>query len=363
MLYNDLKNKNYTFLCELRGRNSLEYRFSNQNGPYLIASALAVMLLGLLEKIRDLPKAERQAWGAYLNSFQRPNGFYSDEDISPKNLIPGYTEERALFHRTRHVLFALSILGYRPKYEFQFLKELSKEYSLRKWMESQSLANYWDASNKMMDLGLFLDYEARVLGNREARKAIHTILDICDQNTNPKTGYHDAGKSELRNAMAGAMHLYPLYFLCGRKSKYPEKVIDTTLSLQQADGLFGYEVGSCGEDCLDYDAVNILVNFSFLTDYRKEDIIQCLRRVLKALETCLNSDGGFCCHRRREPYWFGTYTTEVSIGESSLWSTYARLLTIAMATKKINDHPFYGEWNLGNNLMEIWDRGIEKPRW
>ena len=31
------------------------------------------------------------------------------------------------------------------------------------------------------------------------------------------------------------------------------------------------------------------------------------------------------------------------------------IIAVGKATKKINDHPFYGEWNLGNNLMEIWE--------
>lgn len=350
--YEDLKIRSLNFLAKTNGGKPWEFKFSEKNPTTLIASSLAVMLLGLLDSIKSLKSKEKENWAAYLNSFQREDGFFSDEDIEEKNLMPGYTKERALFHRTRHVLFALTTLGYKPKYRFHFLENFLTPSLVKQWMKIQDLTNYWDVSNKMMDLCLFLDYEANI--NKKADRAIDIILECCDDNTHPETGYHDQGKSDLRNAMAGAMHLYPIYFLKGRRPHYPEKVIQTTLSLQQKDGLFGYETQKGGEDCLDYDAVNILVNFSFLTPFMGEELKQSLKKLLKALEELVNEDGGFSCHLRQESYRFGTFTTEVYSGKSSLWSTYARLLTIAMAMKVLN--PLEGrKWKLGNNIMEIWN--------
>lgn len=370
MDHNQLKRSAAQFLKHLRSGDAWEFRFSSTNESTLIGTTLAAMLAGLTGWLTQLTDSQKRGWANAINAYQQPNGFFSDEDISDKNLAPGYTKERALFHRTRHALFALETLGCRPKYRFEFLGEMLKPRvgaltSVKKWMGDLDLSNYWDEANKIMDLCLFLDHEARVYKNKKAVEGIETILDICDNNTNPQTGYHDRGESELRNAMAGAMHLYPIYFLWGRKPKYPEQVIKTTLSLQQKDGLFGYETGSGGEDCLDYDAVNILVNFSFITGsvtpgFMKKEVRECLERLLGAFEGCVNPDGGFCCHRRAERYRFGTYTTEVLRGGSSLWSTYSRLLTIAMATQVVKDHPAAGEWNLGNNIMEIWNGGMER---
>ncbi len=42
--------------------------------------------------------------------------------------------------------------------------------------------------------------------------------------------------------------------------------------------------------------------------------------------------------------------------ESSLWATYSRLLTIAMITNILYPETS-SEWNMGTNLMEIWDGG------
>src|SRR3990167_7725998 len=104
MRYFDLKKNGSIFLNGLKGAVFGEFKFSKDNFPTLISSALAVMLMGLLDKIKELSREKKKKWAEYLNSFQRLDGFYGDDDISPQNLIPGYTEERALFHRTRHVL-------------------------------------------------------------------------------------------------------------------------------------------------------------------------------------------------------------------------------------------------------------------
>lgn len=360
LFYHRLRNGAIGFLESLRINKSWKFKFSSLNQPNLIGSSLAVMLAALLGWLNNLNDEQRKSWADYLNSFQQPDGFFEDEDISDKNLSSGYTKERALFHRTRHALFALTTLDYKPKYNFMFIQDKFDLRSTEKWMHKLNLSNFWDSANKIMDLLLFLTYEAKVNSNKKAEETVNLILDICDKNINPNTGYQDSGKSELRNAMAGAMHIYPLYFLWKRTPRYPDKVIETTLFLQQSDGLFGYEVGTCGEDCLDYDATNILVNFSFIVTKYEREIKESLAKLLNAIDACKNTDGGFCCHRRNENYHFGTLTTEVSIGTSSLWSTYARLLTIAMATKVLNNHPAAGNWNLGNNIMEIWDGGTGK---
>lgn len=355
--YSQIKNNGINFLENMRVGSGWSFRFSGDNRPNLIASALAVMLGALLGWLDKLSNEEKKSWADYLNSFQRKDGFFEDEDISEHNLAPGYTKERALFHRTRHTLFALVTLGHKPKYDFRFLEDKFEPITIEKWTKGLNLSDFWDAGNKIMDLALFLSYEAKVNRNKKAESTVYLLMDLCDANVNPETGYHDAGKSELRNAMAGAMHLYPIYFLWERKPKYPENIIRTTLSLQQSDAFFSYEVGSCGEDCLDYDAVSILVNFYFIAGSYQQETERTLERLLTVIEKCQNSDGGFCCHRRRENYRFGTFSTEVPIEGSSLWSTYSRILTIALATKVIKGHSAAGDWNLGNNIMETWDGG------
>ncbi len=284
--------------------------------------------------------------------------WFEDEDIAEENLCPGYPKDRALLHRTRHALFALYALGERPLYKFYFLENWLDKGKMRKWYESLNLSDYWNASNMMMDVAIFLMDAAYYNKSEMFGQAVEELLYFCDENINPRAGFHDKGLSEIRNAMAGSMHLYPVYFLMKRPVKKIKKAIQTTISLQQPDGLFGYESGKGGEDCLDYDAVFILSNLSSIDRRFAPTVKKSFLKCLKGIMVCKNPDGGFSSHRRNETYFFGTKTTAVPPGKSNLWATYSRLLTIAMMTNILYPQ-MRKEWKMGTNLMEVWDGGTE----
>lgn len=356
--YPELKDNALKFLVSMRNKNTWEFKFSPTNPCTLIASCVAGMLAHFLDYTQTLTEQERIEWAAYIKGFQNREGWFEDFDIDDQHRLDWYGRDRALFHRTRHALCALDALGEQPSYRLRMVDRWIGPHRMRDWLGTLDFRDYWYASNMMMDLFLLLAHEYHYNPCEAALDSIRELLDYCDENTHPKTGFHDQGLSETRNAMAGAMHLFPAYFLCHRKPKYPGTVVRTTLSLQQEDGLFGYENGSGGEDCLDYDAVLILVNFYFLTGEFKSEIEQSIQKCQKAVLTCLNADGGFSPHRRGKPYNFGTKSTLVEVGNSSLWATYGRLLTIAMAGRILN--PSDKTFILGKNLMEIWDGGIGK---
>lgn len=356
--WHSLKENGRKYLLSMREAPAWRFRFSAGNPATLIASGVAGMFGGFLGYVQQLEPSQRREWAAYLKSFQNDAGWFEDEDINDEHRLGWYGRDRALFHRTRHVLCALATLGDRPKHRLKMTEQWLGTGNMKKWLGTLNFADYWYASNMMMDAFLFLAHESIHYRAGGAREAIRELLDFCDENTNPKTGYHDNGLSEVRNAMAGAMHLYPAYFLCQRRPKYPEAVVETTLALQQADGLFGYKSGAGGEDCLDYDAVLILTNFYFLAPAYRKKIAQSLQKCRQAVMTCANPDGGFAPHRRNETYNFGTDLTLVEPGQSSLWAAYGRLLTIAMAGKILD--PADQTFTLGNNLMEIWDGGTGK---
>ncbi|NQE54075.1 hypothetical protein C5S29_10830 [ANME-1 cluster archaeon GoMg3.2] len=75
-----------------------------------------------------------------------------------------------------------------------------------------------------------------------------------------------------------------------------EKIVDTTLLLQQPDGLFS-PVGG-GDGCEDLDAVDTLVNMHKCVDYRREDIKNALERVLAATINLQGEDGAFLWTKR-----------------------------------------------------------------
>jgi hypothetical protein len=161
--------------------------------------------------------------------------------------------------------------------------------------------------------------------------------------------------------MAGAMHLYPFYWIYERSVKYIDKIVDTTLSLQQPDGLFNPVTGIGGSQCLDYDAIHILSNFYWFFPYRQKDITECLKKAGNALLVNHNPDGGFS-HNRKEPETFGSGSKETAMkaGQSGLWETYARCLVLAMVSRIVPESSFSGPWHTGSNIMEMVD-GLRKP--
>ena len=350
----ELSNKVTKYFFLMKEPDSWQFRFSDGCPHSLIASSVAGMLGGFLGIINTLSSAQKAEWAEYLNSFQNSEGWFEDEDINNQNRLEWYGQDRALFHRTRHALCALYALGVKPRYKLKMAGQWYGKGNMTQWLGTLDFSDYWYASNMMMDAFLLLHHNYRFTGSRDAYYAIQELFEFCDMATDPKTGYHDFGKSEVRNAMAGAMHLYPAYFIYERKPLYPKTVIDTTINLQQADGTFSYESGSGGEDCLDYDAVFILTNFYFLTGGSNRKIKDSVMKCANAVMACLNDDGGFSCHRRDEFYNFGTRNTMVSPGNSSLWATYSRLMAIGMAGEIFARTPF----NFNSNLMEICDSGI-----
>jgi hypothetical protein len=354
----ELRQKALQYLASMRDGDTWAFRFSEGNPPTLIAASVAGMLGGFLGYAKTLPDDQRLDWADYLKGFQNRDGWFEDEDIDDDHRLEWYGRDRALFHRTRHALCALYALGERPRHSLRMVEQWLGKGRMRQWLDTLDLSDYWYASNMMMDAYLLLSDEYNQSHGKAEFDAIMELIDFCDDCTDPKTGYHDRGLSETRNAMAGAMHLYPAYFLTGREPKYPEAVVRTTLDLQREDGLFGFETGTGGEDCLDYDATLILANFYFLAPQCQTEIKSALGRCRDAIAICANDDGGFACHRRDEVYNFGTKTTLVAPGQSSLWATYSRLMTIAMITELLN--PGTSPFTLGHNLMEVWDGGTDR---
>lgn len=344
------------FLEAMRVGCHWDFRFSPSSGPTLIGSAMAAMLAGLVGWTRRLSQADRDAWADRLCRCQRPDGWFEDDDVAEHNLVPGYGRDRALLHRTRHALMALEALGRRPIHRLTMIDPWLGRGAMTAWCRTLDLADYWYASNMMMDAAVLLLEAWQRWGQSGALEAVDELLDFCDAHIDARTGYHDAGRSETRNAMAGAMHLYPVYVVRRRPILHAEAAIRTTLGLQQPDGLFGYEAGTGGEDCLDYDAAIILSNLGLLHPAWREAITACFLRLGEALVLCRNADGGFAPHRRAETYYFGTRTTPVLPGQSSLWATYARLMT-AVAIHGFLHRAAPAGWITGHNLLEVWDGG------
>jgi hypothetical protein len=118
-----------------------------------------------------------------------------------------------------------------------------------------------------------------------------TVYDWLEANQDPKTGLWGPDRGgELYRAMCG-LHCMSIgtYYKPGRPLPRPEKIIDSTLSLQIPNGRF-YGDGAC----ISFDATLALCNAARFTDHRCADILAALDNLVKRiLSHAWQSDGGF----------------------------------------------------------------------
>jgi hypothetical protein len=175
-------------------------------------------------------------------------------------------------------------------------------------------------------------------------------------------------------AVFAAYHFFPFYAWRGREIAHKNRIIDTALTLQNDDGLFGFERG--GGACEDLDTIDVLALMSRTTEYRNPEIKQHLAEALRALVALQHRDGGFPNYldnpiafrqlltkatlkriaedgsrwlararmMRRPPplkyrpyYYSGWKAVEGVRGESDAWGTWFRILAIVTIVKRFPD--------------------------
>jgi hypothetical protein len=85
--------------------------------------------------------------------------------------------------------------------------------------------------------------------------------------------------------LGGAFHIWPLYAALERPLPYPERVIDSVLRLQEANGAFGG-----GFDYGNMDGVWVLQYLAQRRPYRREDVLAALERNAHGLMRLYNDE-------------------------------------------------------------------------
>jgi len=173
-------------------------------------------------------------------------------------------------------------------------------------------------------------YERDILNNSSAINPIIELLDYLENKINPYTGMwgHYKSKNSITNSrmVQFAYHLYILFFYDNRPINYLEKVIDFTLKTQNDLGGFAPRYNSSA--CEDIDSIYLLIRLSKLTNYRRNEIEQSLKKAFFWILSNQNDDGGFV-FRRNEGLLYGHEKMSSKKNESALFPTWFRALTIS----------------------------------
>lgn len=351
------------FVQELRVADTWQYWVSAAaTEPIAIASATAVSLLAFLGRLDAFTADQRRQWADYLQSFQSDDGLFRDEvDLAePTQHQPDWA---LLLHRTRHCIWAIEALTCAPIAKpLHYITSRYAPGEFADWLDQVwhgvEDGAAWRWGNWAMDIGVCLDVQQRHFGDTRARQALDEMFDWLDAHLDPATGFWPVNDPDLRNAMAGAMHLYPLYWAYGRTIPHYEQAVRATLSLQQDDGLFAYESGNGGSQCLDYDAVLVLANAYWQDELSNlhEDIRQACARVLEAIVVNRTPAGSWADCQSPDMRWWATRAAAYRADQGSLWDTYARMMTVAMCHEVCTGQPL-PDLCAEHHLFEIFHAG------
>ena len=274
------------------------YKMSPSTQPYLLSSCYAAFVRELYADLRNLSTWQRKEWIDYINSCQdRETGLFCDPEMRPEH-AKNHSWEYLFLQSTTFCLSALSALQGTSRHPVHYDGRWYNPSGIVRWLERRDWSNAWMETNTVMFVGILLIREFTQYGTVKAKRVLENMLEWLDQFQDPCTGYWGTREgASLQNSMAGAYHLYLLYYYLDRPLKYLDKIIDSTLSLQQQDGLFSPRGG--GGACEDIDAIDTLVNAYQRTTYSRSDIVRALMRALPSLLACQNEDGGFVYARRR----------------------------------------------------------------
>lgn len=324
---------------------SFDYKFAKScTQPTIYASMYVCLLQSLLGILSRKSEDYKLQWSNYFDSFQDPNdGFFYDKTIN----TPFYndTDWWGKRHLVPHLIMAYSALGTKPKYQFKWVSDYYSKNSIDKLMAeaewNTAMMDDTDIDNKIMNIGVTLQYQRDFFNDESAGKAIQYLKESLLSKINPNTGmwgvYNLKNPKEKARMIQYSYHLFRLFFYDGDTIENPERIIDLIIESQNEYGGFAVNLNSGA--CADIDAVDPLVYLSHQTEYRRGDIEKTLRRAFIFILGNQNDDGGFVFLRDSE-FYYGDKQTSSLKNESSLFPTWFRTLSIAYICDFLNINDF-----------------------
>jgi hypothetical protein len=286
-----------------------------------------------------------------------------------------HDREHLLLHLACAVLPVMQQFGMRPRSSLRFAHRFCRLDYLDTWLRERDLTDAWLEGNNLLFVGQLLWYLREEERHPDAAKAMDYWFSWLDQTIDPRTGlWGTDGHCSPFVAMCGGYHQLLAYYHERRPVSYPERLVDTVLSLQHSDG--GFAPGGGGGACEDVDAVDILVNLYKLFPYRRAAIRVALRRCARQIIGLQNSDGGFLYRRDEEHSHMGIPGTRSPANISALFPTWFRVHTLALLAEVLTDEPWlagqpfrfnsamsmgwHRPWNRADHVLSIWNSIAER---
>ena len=340
--FNEIKVEEFVNSC--LDKNSYAYSSIPNGEISLYATCYAILTKLYLSKEQEYLEESLQF---IRNSQDEATGYFIGPEI--KDFYPKETSRHDREHILRHsTITAIPVL---QQYNVALKYPLWNEHKycevnyLQSWLDARNWTNSWLEGNNLLFTGQILIYLRDFEKVDGADESLALFFNWLDQHVDPKTGmWGTDGFCSPFIAMCGAYHQLLVYYHENRPVLYPERIVDTILSLQHYDG--GFFPGGGGGACEDVDAIDILVNMYKRYDYKRSTIRVALRRALKHLIVLQNEDGGFPYRANSAFSHMGIPATYSGTGKSNMFSTWFRTHTIALISEILVD-----EINLENGFV------------
>lgn len=247
----------------------------NGKKPDLYGSTDMVYLLYSLNMLNPT-EAEKQEWSKLIQSFQnsRTGWFGGNVTVHGKE------------HALAYAIGALKLLGAKPAYPLSFKNRYETAEDVTRMFESTPWDAVWSGSHIASGIA-----SAFINTGQADEKWLAQYFSWLNRYVDPATGYwmrrNDGSRKDkaTNQEMGGAFHYFYIYTFTGRPLPFPEKIIDTTLSVQQTNGLYDGNIPYC----IDLDGVFELIHaYEQTNGYRRKDVEASLERTLSAIVERLN---------------------------------------------------------------------------
>ncbi len=336
-----LRSKTLEYVERMRiAKTSFEYRYgASSEKPVLYASCYAAMTKDIYN---DLSDSAKQEWASFLQSFQNNDGLFKDPVVSDSEFVD--YDWWGWRHLTCHAIIALACLNAVAKKEFVCLKPFYNPDFVIRWLENRDWATARssnNAGNEILNYGHLLQYARDFQNIEKAKKPVEIILEWLSEKMNPQYGAWGPAivtddRISLAQVIMGGYHEYLLFFYDKRKLKYAELIIDRILSLQNEEGGFTGPHHPASSACQDIDCMDPLVRLTRETDYKKEAVRESLKKAIVNVVNHQNEDGGFVFFRNN-PFTYGHKEMASAADESSMFATWFRTLSLAIASTVLPD--------------------------
>jgi hypothetical protein len=224
---------------------------------------------------QDFTEEKRAIWIANIQKFQNPKtGWFKQGSWN-------YYSHHFKEHSTAYATSALKLLGSKSKYSLKLGNKLKTKITVEIWLKKMQWGLlFWPGSHR----GGGVPAVFATTGDVPHPNFFELYFDWLDREADPEVGFwrrgliHKIQKNRLtKHELGGSIHLYWIYEFMKHPIPYPEKVIDSTLKLQNKWGLWDKEIGYC----IDLDAIFCMARCcKQLNGYRKDDIYESIIKFL-----------------------------------------------------------------------------------